>query len=81
MLLLDHSALPDFSDIGLYRRLIGRLIYLTISRPDIAYTVNTLAQFMASPKPCHYNAVIKLLRYLKATAGQGLLSPLLDNLD
>lgn len=53
--------------------MIGRLIYLTITRPNITYTVNTLAQFMSNPKECHYQAAIKLLKYLKGTCGQGIL--------
>ncbi|WOG86417.1 hypothetical protein DCAR_0205621 [Daucus carota subsp. sativus] len=72
-LLTDLSTETDFHDVSLYRRVIGRLIYLTISRHDIAYTLNTLAQFMSKPKVYHYHVVLKILRYLKETAGQGLL--------
>lgn len=72
-LLADTHDQPDISDFSLYRRVIGRLIYLTILRPDIGYTVNTLAQFMGNPKDCHYQATMKLLKYLKGTCGQGIL--------
>lgn len=56
-----------------YRRLIGRLIYLTITRPDISYSVQLLSQFMQSPTSEHMVAVIHLLSYLKNSQGQGIL--------
>nr|KYP52516.1 Retrovirus-related Pol polyprotein from transposon TNT 1-94 [Cajanus cajan] len=56
-----------------YRRLIGRLLYLTISRPDICFTVHKLSQFVSNPYTDHMNATNMLLRYLKHTAGQGIL--------
>lgn len=66
----DSTTIPD---ISLYRRIIGRLIYLTISRPDISYSVHVLSQIMANPKTSHMQAAVKLLRYLKGTCGHGLL--------
>lgn len=71
--LLNSDESATISDISLYRRLVGRLIYLTISRPDIAYAVHVLAQFMATPKSSHFHVVFKLLKYIKGTCGQGLL--------
>ncbi|CAL2277125.1 unnamed protein product [Prunus armeniaca] len=56
-----------------YRRLVGKLIYLTITRPEITYAVNTLSQFMQEPKRQHLDAVNRLLHYLKGVPGQGLL--------
>lgn len=56
-----------------YRRLVGKLQYLTVTRPDIVYAVNVLSQFTSSPKHSHMVAVERVLRYLKCTPGQGIL--------
>lgn len=60
-------------DPSVYRRLIGRLLYLTISRPDITFTVHKLSQFMAAPHTTHLAAVHSLIRYLKGCPGQEIL--------
>jgi len=62
-----------FSDPERYRRLVGKLIYLTITRPDLSFTVGVVSQFMQNPSIDHWNAVIRILRYLKKASGQGLL--------
>jgi len=66
------TLLPNPSQ---YRRLIGCLIYLTITRPDITYLVQVLSQYMASPHQPHMDAALQVLRYLKQAPGQGLLYP------
>ncbi|KAL5560356.1 hypothetical protein UlMin_036567 [Ulmus minor] len=58
-----------------YRRLVGKLLYLTITRPEISFSVNTLSQFMQEPRKPHLEAVHRILRYLKGSPGQGLLFP------
>lgn len=56
-----------------YQRLVGKLIYLSHTRPDIAYAVSVVSQFMHNPQKHHMDAVIRILRYLKGTPGVGLL--------
>ncbi|XP_074301014.1 uncharacterized protein LOC141632361 [Silene latifolia] len=55
-----------------YRRLIGRLLYLSLTRPDIAYSVQHLSQFLSSPREPHYQAAQHLVKYLKGTVNAGL---------
>ena len=56
-----------------YQRLVGKLIYLSHTRPDIAFAVSVVSQHMHSPKEAHLEAVYKILRYLKGSPGKGLL--------
>lgn len=50
-----------------YRQLIGRLLYLTISMPDICFAVHKLSQFVAKPRAPHLQAAQLLLRYIKGS--------------
>lgn len=59
-------------DRALYRRIVGRLMYLTITRPDITFAVNKLCQFSSAPRTDHLKAVFRVLQYIKGTVGQGL---------
>ena len=59
-------------DTKLYRSMIGALLYLTASRPDILFSVCMCARFQANPKESHLNAVKRILRYLKGTPNVGL---------
>jgi len=72
---LSHEVGYLLSDATSYRILIGRLLYLTITRPDLAYSVQTLSQFMDSPRQPHLDAAHRVLRYLKTAPGQGLFFP------
>ena len=56
-----------------YQRLVGRLIYLSHTRPDIAYAVSVVSRFMHNPSKQHMDAVVRILRYLKSAPGKGLL--------
>ncbi|GKF61949.1 cysteine-rich receptor-like protein kinase 8, partial [Tanacetum coccineum] len=60
-------------DLEVHRRFIGKLIYLTVTRPDICYTVQLLSQFMQSPTSVHMQAVKHLLKYLLNSPRQGIL--------
>ncbi|CAN1791793.1 Retrovirus-related Pol polyprotein from transposon TNT 1-94, partial [Linum perenne] len=68
---LDENSVPV--NRGRYQRLVGKLIYLAHTRPDIAFSVSIVSQHMHSPTEEHMEAVIRILRYLKTTPGQGLL--------
>jgi hypothetical protein len=62
-----------FDDVGLYRRLVGKLLYLTNTRPDIAFATQQLSQFMHKPTMTHYKAACRVIRYLKHNPGRGLI--------
>ena len=66
----EGDLLPDITH---YRQLVGKLLYLTLSRLDITFTVHKLTQFLAQPRLPHLKVVHHLLRYLKKSPGQGLL--------
>jgi hypothetical protein len=59
-------------DITNYRRLVGKLIYLTSTRPDMSFVVGRLSQFLDSPTKEHMNAAMRVLRYLKNSPRDGL---------
>ena len=56
-----------------YQRLIGKLIYLSHTRPDIAYAVGVVSQFMHRPQVNHLEAALRIVRYLKGSPGKGVL--------
>lgn len=59
----------------LYRTLIGKMLYLTSSRPDISFSVQHLSQFLHAPKSQHLEAVHKVLRFLHLTKDHSLYFP------
>ncbi|XP_068638642.1 uncharacterized mitochondrial protein AtMg00240-like [Aristolochia californica] len=66
----EGDLLPDITH---YRRLVGKLLYLTLSHPDITFAVHKLTQFVVQPRLPHLKVVHHLLRFLKNNPGQGLL--------
>ncbi|GJX39559.1 hypothetical protein Tco_0252862, partial [Tanacetum coccineum] len=72
-LLKDEEA--EDVDVHLYRSMIGSLMYLTASRPDIMFAVCACAIFQVTPKVSHLNAVKRIFRYLKGQPKLGLWYP------
>src|SRR5262249_51911457 len=62
-----------FEDSKKYRRLVGKLNYLTITWHDIADSVSIVSQFMSSPTVDHWTALEQILCYLKSAPGHGIL--------
>lgn len=75
---LKHDMKQDdsshvFNDPSQFRKLIGKLLYLTITRPDITFSVSYLSQFLAKNTLTHFHAGIKILKYIKNAPGKGIL--------
>ncbi|XP_076899988.1 protein ARABIDILLO 2-like [Bidens hawaiensis] len=76
-MLPTRKLLPEegdpMKDPERYRRLVGKLNNLTVTRPDISFTVSVLSQFMAAPHTSHWDAALRVLRYLKTSPGLSIL--------
>nr|KYP70921.1 Retrovirus-related Pol polyprotein from transposon TNT 1-94 [Cajanus cajan] len=76
--LMDYKAAlssdtgTPLTDPSAYRQLIGRLIYLTNTHPDITHAVQHLSQFASKPTTYHQHAAFRILRYLKQAPGRGI---------
>nr|GLL42026.1 uncharacterized protein LOC109184712 [Ipomoea trifida] len=77
---LDKDNGTLLSDAGCYRRLVGRLLYHTATRPEITYAVQQLSQFVDAPTNGHFTAAHRILRYIKKAPGQGIFYPKGDHL-
>nr|GEW14795.1 homogeneously-staining region [Tanacetum cinerariifolium] len=73
----DGYLIPDPST---YRTLVGKLRYLTITRPYISFAAQALSQYSHSPRSSHFDALLRVLRYIKLCLGQGLFFPSKNNL-
>ncbi|XP_042445550.1 secreted RxLR effector protein 161-like [Zingiber officinale] len=63
----------SLEDATMYQQLVGSLIYLTLTRPDISYAVSVISRYMQNPKKPHLEAARRILRYVKSTTDYGLL--------
>ena len=67
-----HASKGELVDPTLYCQLIGSLMYLVSTRPDLSFAVNTLSQFMVEPRRVHWTTTKHILRYLAGTIDYGL---------
>ncbi|KAK3027747.1 hypothetical protein RJ639_042487 [Escallonia herrerae] len=78
---LKKDAGERLSDPIHYRQLVGRLVYLTMTRPDISYAVNTVSQFVSDLRRLHLAAVHQIIHYLRGTLSRGLFFSSHSSLD
>ena len=69
---LTIDLLGKSVDPSLYRSMIGSLLYLTASRPDISYSVGVCARYQVNPKESHMTALKRIIKYVKTTAKFGV---------
>ena len=69
---LTNDPLGESVDVTLYRSMIGCLLYLTASRPDIAFSVGVCSRFQSNHKVSHLNAVKRIIKYVGGTCDYGL---------
>jgi histone deacetylase 1/2 len=68
----DSGTPLSSEDAFKYRSMVGGLQYLTLTRPDISYSVNKVCQFLSAPTDVHWEEVKRILRYIKGTVSTGL---------
>ena len=68
------------SDRTYYRAFMGKLNFLSNTRPDLSFAVQRLSQFMQQPRTTHLQALHHALRYIQGSLGQGILLKGLDHL-
>ncbi|XP_022869150.1 uncharacterized protein LOC111388626 [Olea europaea var. sylvestris] len=78
---LGHGPIGKSVDQTVYRSMIGSLLYLTASRPDIAFSVGVYARFQANPKESHLGTVRRIIRYVNGTVAHGILYSKESNLE
>ncbi|XP_060170856.1 uncharacterized mitochondrial protein AtMg00810-like [Lycium barbarum] len=71
----NTTADKPLQNVGKYQRLVGRLLYLIMTRVDITFIVQTFSQYMHAPKESHMEAALRVVRYIRSAPGLGLLMP------
>ena len=69
---LTNDPSGESVDVTLNRSMIGRLLYLTASRPDIAFSIGVCSRFQSNPKISHLNAIKRIIKYVGGTCDYGL---------
>ena len=77
---LTNDPSGESVDVTLYRSMIGCLLYLTASRPDISFNVGIYSRFQSNPKVSHFNAVKRMIKYVAGTCGYGIFNSKESNL-
>lgn len=72
---IEESEDELMKDSTAYQKLVGRLLFLIMTRPDIAYVVQVLSKFMHSLKRSHLDVALRVVRYIKGTPRLGLFMP------
>ena len=67
-----QDASAPFLNLAAYRQLVGWLLYLTTTWPNVCFITQQLSQFMSNPIETHHHTATRLLHYLKGSLGQGL---------
>lgn len=70
---LQANSGTPMDDPSVYRHLVGKLNYLTNTRPDLSFVVLSLSQYMHKPCCSHFSAAQRVLRYLRTDPSQGIL--------
>lgn len=76
---LTKDSSDEAVDSSLYRSLVGSLMYLTATRPDILFAVSLISRFMEFPKKCHWEAGKRIMRFLKGTLDHGIIYTKVQN--
>src|SRR4051812_49356764 len=72
---LDSDSEGEDVDTTIFKQLVGSLRYLCNTRPDICYAVGFVSRFTSKPKWSHYQAAVRILRYIKGTLKFGIVFP------
>ncbi|GMP66002.1 hypothetical protein CsSME_00026546 [Camellia sinensis var. sinensis] len=78
---LNSTDGVPLDDPILYRELVGCLVYLTVTRPDLTYVVHVVSQFVSAPLSTNWAVLVLIFCYLRGTLFQGLLLPFTSFLD